>query len=281
MEMQVKSYQPEAPLLQKYIECIYTLRRDEHDETIRYIAFPNIFAMACLNTNSVVEASDTKLRFASSPLFPLQSSLICDYEHSTVVEYEGPIDEIVIYFKPLGISSFLDQPLKHYAKSYFTAFDPFPDYRESMSELVKDEDDEVRLQGLEAYWLTKYRDFEHHFLHDILDEMLADAGTFSIADAAARHGISRTTLNKHFDLHIGTTPSQFRKIIRFRNAMRRHRQDLPDQNLTHISHGAEYFDQSHMVKDFKALTKYSPKAFFSRLSVIEGGNINWVFLPPS
>lgn len=277
--MQVKSYQPKSALLRRYIELIYTLKCGESDEPTTYIAFPSVFAMPCLNRHSRREGDDENLTFSHSRPFPLQSTLICEYIDSSVVKYHGPADEIVIYFKPLGINAFLERPLKHYSVSRFVDFAPFDDYLRSAYAIFALDGDEARLEALESYWLSKYRGFEHPFLNSIVDEMLADPGAFSIAEAAGRHGISRTTLNKHFDLHIGTTPSQFRKIIRFRKAMTRHRQNILPENLTDISHGVDYFDQSHMVKDFKALTKYSPKQFFARLSTLEDGNINWLFLP--
>jgi transcriptional regulator GlxA family with amidase domain len=94
----------------------------------------------------------------------------------------------------------------------------------------------------------------------------------------SKYGISRTTINKHFDLHLCTTPSQFKKVFRFRNAMRRHRLKISAESLADISCDAEYFDQSHMIKDFKSLTSYAPKTFFSKISALEDGQINWLFL---
>jgi AraC-like DNA-binding protein len=281
LQMLVKSYQPKDPLLKKYIECIYTLRRTEDEETIRYIAFPSVFAMVCLNANCGVEVQGTNLIYSASPDYPLQTKLICDYSDASWIRYEGATDEIVIYFKPLGIGAFLEKPLSHYTNSVIADFDPYEDFRDSIMNVFAFDGDDARIKALEKYLLSKFSGFDHPFLNGFVDEMFADAGTFSITDAAERYNISRTTLNKHFGLHIGTTPSQFRKIIRFRDAMKRHRQSIDGQNLTNISHGAEYFDQSHMIKDFKALTKYSPKAFFSRLSTLEDGQINWLFLPPA
>jgi AraC-like DNA-binding protein len=277
--MLVKSYQPKDPLLKKYIECIYTLRREEREETIRYVAFPSIFAMACLNANCAVEVEGTNLIYTASSLYPLQTKLICDYSDASWIRYEGATDEIVIYFKPLGIGAFLEKPLNQYTNSVIAEFNPYEDFRDSIAGIFALEGDDARMPALEEYLVSKCRGFEHPFLMDFVDEMLADAGTFSIADAVDRYNITRPTLNKHFGLHIGTTPSQFRKIIRFRDAMKRHRLSIDGQNLTDISHGVDYFDQSHMVKDFKSLTKYSPKAFFSQLTTLEDGNINWVFLP--
>lgn len=279
--MRVKSYQPSDPLLKKYIECIYTFRREADEEVLKYIAFPSIFSMICLNTWCSVEVEGTNLLYTASPLYPLQSKLIRDYKNSSWIRYEGATDEIVIYFKPLGINAFVETVPENPANTVITEFDPFEGYRDAISDIFAIPDDEARVEAVEKYWVSKFRGFEHPFLHSLIDEMLADPGGFSISEAVARHNITRTTLNKHFNQYIGTSPSHFRKIMRFRDAMKRHRLGLDGKNLTGISHGAEYFDQSHMVKDFKALTRLTPKSFFSKLSVIEDGKINWQFLPPA
>lgn len=279
--MLVTSYKPQNPLLQKYIDCIYTLRRGEGEETIRYVAFPSLFSMVCLNKDSSIERSGTNLRFSHSRRYPLQMTLICDFAAAGWMRYEGAADEVVIYFKPLGLNAFLTGPLKRYLDSFISKFIPFDDYSDAMSSIFALNGDKARIRALEDYWVSKHIGFEHPFMNRIVDEMLDDPGTFSINEAAAQNNISRTTLAKHFDLHIGTTPSQFRKIARFRKAMKRHRQNVSDENLTDISHGVDYFDQSHMIKDFRSLTRYAPKTFFSRLSTLEDGQINWVFLPAS
>jgi AraC-like DNA-binding protein len=38
-----------------------------------------------------------------------------------------------------------------------------------------------------------------------------------------------------------------------------------------------YFDQSHLVKEFKELTGFSPKTFFKQISPLENGTIQWMF----
>ncbi|MBK7669749.1 MAG: helix-turn-helix domain-containing protein [Sphingobacteriaceae bacterium] len=70
----------------------------------------------------------------------------------------------------------------------------------------------------------------------------------SIADLAESLGVSRITLHKQFLLHIGTNPSQFIKIERFRNAIKLFTKQATKEQLIDIAYLAEYFDQSHMVK---------------------------------
>lgn len=276
--MKVTLYKPQNPLLQRYIECFYTFRRDAEEESIKYIAFPSLYSMVCLNAEAEIESSDHNLKITHCPQNAAQSSLICDFRYSGWIQYAGATDEIVIYFKPLGINAFLEQNFNHYATSYFVKFVPFDDYQAAMTEIFSLDGDARRIAALENYWLSKHIGFEHPFLHRVVGEILGDAGAASIGENARATGISRPTLNKHFERHLCTTPSQLKKIVRFRNAMQHHHQRSAAENLVDICADADYFDQSHMIKDFKTLTTFSPKKFFSKISTLEDGQINWLFL---
>jgi AraC-like DNA-binding protein len=276
--MEIKLYKPRTPLLQQYIECFYTLARSPEEEHVTYITFPSIFSMVCLNIKTRIELSKNHLRITGCPDNPLETILICDFDNAARVHYEGATDEIVIYFKPLGINAFLDKELRHYLSSSCVSFAPFEDYKPRMTEIFSLESGEERILALEDYWLAKLKGFQHPFLHNVIDEMLNKKSSASISRIARNNCISRTTLNKHFDLHICTMPSRFRKVARFRNAIKRHQKKSPRENLTDISYCTEYFDQSHMIKDFKALTNYTPKALFPKITNLGNGQINWVFL---
>jgi AraC-like DNA-binding protein len=276
--MKVTLYKPQNTLLQRYIECFYTFRRTAEEESIKYIAFPSLYSMICLNAEAEIDVSGHNLTITHCPQNALQSSLICDFKYSGWIRYAGATDEIVIYFKPLGINAFLERDFNQYASSYFVEFAPFDDYRAAMTEVFSLDGDARRIAALENYWLSKHTGFEHPFLSAIVGEILDDGGASTIGENARATGISRPTLNKHFERHLGTTPSQFKKIARFRSAMRHHRQSRAAGNLADISCVADYFDQSHMIKDFKSLTTLSPKKFFSQISTLEDGHINWLFL---
>jgi AraC-like DNA-binding protein len=276
--MEIKLYRPTDLLLKPFIECFYTLKRTADEPPVKYVAFPAIYSMVCLNREASIEVRNADLTFSHEPRNPLESSLINDFNSAGQMTYTGEVDEIVIYFKPLAINAFLDAPLTTYARAFFTRFEPYADYKARMIEIFSVDNDEKRIESLEGYWRSKLKGFSHPFLQDVVDDLLRPDFRGSIANLAERHGVSRTTLVKHFDRFVGTTPSQFKKVARFREAMKRHRDKIHDQNLSEISYEAEYFDQSHMIKDFRSLTRLSPKAFFSKLSSLEGGQINWQFI---
>lgn len=275
--MEIKVYKPKNALLRQHIECFYTLRRKPEDKNTTYVTFPSVFSMVCLNANSQIESRDAKFTFVHRPNAPFRTSLFCNFDHLSWNTYQGQADEIVIYFKPLGINSFIEKDLNHHMRESFVEFAPFEDYRSKMIDVFSMPRDEDRIEALEEYWLSQHRGFQHSFLTEVVADLTSEDSS-PVSALAQQNGISRATLDKHFGRHLCTTPSQFKKVARFRHAIKRFRHKTSKDNLADISYYVDYFDQSHMIKDFRSLTKYSPKTFFSKISTFGDGQINWLFL---
>ena len=180
----------------------------------------------------------------------------------------------------MGLNAFLEHPISHYAnnKSLVTGFIPYADYVSAMNIIMLIQDNDKKIAAMEAYWMSKLRGVSHPFLFQALNDMLlSNDKELTIAEIAQKNGISQKTLIKHFEQHIGKTPSDFRKIVRFRNALKQKALENREGNLTDITYISRYFDQSHMIKDFKVLTGYTPKEFFRKLSSSYDGKISWIF----
>ena len=77
---------------------------------------------------------------------------------------------------------------------------------------------------------------------------------------------SRKQLERMFRQHVGTTPKQFLRTLRFQKAIHIFAQK-PEASLTTISYMSGYFDQSHMIREFKLLSGLTPKQFFAQAPV--------------
>jgi AraC-like DNA-binding protein len=277
--MKVKLYQPQNPLLSEYIECIYLLTLSPEEQPAKYLTFPIHFMVVTISEKSKTIRKGDNFIIEHCPENTIETTLVCNFNKPVSVEYRGWIKEITIYFKPLGINAFLENDLDSYCRGGFSDFNPFEDFQNAMSRIFSIENDDEKINTLESYWLSKLRGFRHPFLKEILAEMMNEPTLNpSISKLSSKTGISRQTLNKHFDKHLGKTPSQFKKTLRFRNAMARHPRIVGKNKLTEISYSLDYFDQAHMVKDFKSLTGYSPREFFNQVTEMEKGQINWLFL---
>lgn len=274
----IKIYKPKSNLLEKYIDFFYVIKRNEHENPITYFGFPSNIVFLTMIKNSKVLVNENELIIEGQIGDNISSVLIVDTQKQAPCTYKGACDEITIYFKPLGINSFLSEPLCNYIKGSISEFNPYDDYRTTIKSIFQSTDNEDRIAQLENYLLAKFNNFEHPFLYEAVQKAL-DTNQYPIkVEALAKaFNTSRTTLHKEFLKHIGTNPNQFIKIERFRKAVRQFTTNSTKEQLTDIAYMAEYFDQSHMIKDFKALTGYSPKTFFSKLSQLENGTINWIF----
>ena len=266
-------------MLHQYIESFYILTRKSEEKTDAYIAFPTTRYFVSINKNSAITGNRYCFSFRHSSNNSLDSNFIYNLDKPHFFRYEGETDEFNICFKPLGLNAFLEEDLNSYPGGYFTPFKPFHDYQNRIADILSIKNIEEKIKAMEGYWLSKLKGFEHPFLDKVINEICDEENTDkTIEQIAFNNGVSRVTLNKHLQRHLCTSPARFRKIVRFRKAMKKHSIKRVIENLSDISYLVNYFDQSHMIKDFKSLTNQTPKNFFSNISPLENGEINWMFL---
>ncbi|MCA6361557.1 MAG: helix-turn-helix transcriptional regulator [Bacteroidetes bacterium] len=274
--MQIKTFKPQNKELQRYIDSFYILEHSRNEKKVSYLTFPSIitFVSVELNSESIITSKKIITKFSKSK--SINTGLVCRFNKPICFQYEGDIKEICIYFKPLGLNAFLEKSLETYSTSYYDSFVPFLDYEKSMSEILKIEDKALLAQELEAYWATKIIGFEHPFLYNAI-HLIQENYNIKTSDLAEECKVSQKTLISHFKKHLCKTPSEYKKILRFRNALSVKHQSNQNTKLSELSYIIEFFDQSHMVGDFKSLTGFTPKAFFKDLKTIEGSNIHWIY----
>ncbi|HJT15912.1 MAG TPA: AraC family transcriptional regulator [Thermoanaerobaculia bacterium] len=91
-----------------------------------------------------------------------------------------------------------------------------------------------------------------------VEAIMRSAGRASIDSIAATIGISRQHLARAFAYHVGVSPKTFARVMRFRRALA-----LGDK-LAGAELAAElgYFDQSHLIAEFREFAGTTPVPFF-------------------
>ncbi|MBS2098409.1 AraC family transcriptional regulator [Carboxylicivirga linearis] len=178
----------------------------------------------------------------------------------------GNLSLFAIYFLPNGISMFLDLPIKE-------TFN----YSIPLRLLIKDkvnqlEDDlslaetfEQRIAISENFLITQIQKNEKKYKYDrirnVINHINQAKGIIDIEDLASKTFLSRKQFERTFSDFIGTSPKQFLKVVRFQNAIYEKSKNT-ELNLTEIAHKCGYFDQSHMINEFKALSGRTPTDYF-------------------
>ena len=277
--MQIKFFRPRNPLLSTYMEGYYFLAHGAEDQEISYLTFPNNYSILTFCTDTIIRHEGDRYRISGIPSAGCLSELICHYKQPLRICYEGAVKEITFYFKPLGLNAFLPQPLSAYTADMFRRFEPYEDFLAVMSAILEEPDEDTRCKRLECYWLSRLTGFEHPFLHAMVGDMQDRETVYTIEELAAKYGTTRQQIYKQFELHLCKTPVAFRKIQRFRDALLQSIDSRrKKETLAALSYDAAFYDQSHLIKDFKAFTGHTPKKFFEKISLQENAAINWLYL---
>ena len=122
---------------------------------------------------------------------------------------------------------------------------------------------EERVQCVEQFLLSILnRNNEDVLIQTACQELNHSNGNDSIVMLAQKLGLSKRTLERRFQLHIGTTPKKYARIVRLRNALFQ-RQSL--SSWADVAYSTGYYDQSHMINDFQELYGLSPDKLYPQI----------------
>jgi len=258
--MKVDFYKPKNNFLQEYIEGYYFVVEDRHSKPISYFTFPNNFCILSFYQNAEELFSKNQYLVKSSKHQSIVASLFSRYSKPLEIIYENLVNEITIYFKTIKINHFIDDSII-FQNGQISNYTPFPDFKEKMVIIFQQSSRDKQIALLEDYLLSKFIKKDFSLIEQILSDL--DEG-LKLDDISDKYNFTRQYINKIFSKAVGKTPSEYRKIQRFRNVLTSQR---INSKLINLSNNNLYFDQSHFNKDFKELTNSTPSAFFKKVEI--------------
>jgi AraC-like DNA-binding protein len=97
-----------------------------------------------------------------------------------------------------------------------------------------------------------------------IDVLEAAKGCVSVSDLASLLGTHVRKLERLFDAHVGSSPKRLARVIRFQRAMNALRAASGRSTMAELAAACGYADQSHLVREFQALTARPPGRFLPR-----------------
>ncbi len=266
--MELEFHTPSHPQLAALIAGFYFLRNANGGE-LHYQTFPNNYSILSVLQNAEVTFTHNRAECRPSAKPVVNSNLTISYSEPISIAYYGTVNELTIYFKPLALHAFFASN-NGYAPEAFSEFTGSPDFNDLMGEILAMKDRREQISALEDYLLSKVQ-FE---IDPVLRELLtAVQGRQPITEIATKMGISRQYLNRLCLKHFGKSPTLFRKINRFRNAVRA---SMDAHTISDLTYDNFFYDQSHLIRDFKELTHLSPKVFLK--GVDPAKEIPWLYI---
>lgn len=89
----------------------------------------------------------------------------------------------------------------------------------------------------------------------------AYGGLIRVGDISRMLNISNRTLERQFKATLGISPKRFIRLVRFQKVLEKLHAGHPFSKTTDVAYEFDYTDQSHFIRDFKALAGILPGSF--------------------
>jgi AraC-like DNA-binding protein len=174
---------------------------------------------------------------------------------------------LLIEFRPGGLYPFfrLEQTALTDASFPLYSLDSTLE-RELEDALIKTERIEALIETLDRMFLTRLSGCETNgFIPVILQKIMAHHGNVGARELSSEFYYSEKQIRRLFLRHVGTGPKTFSRIVRVNYALRL-LQHQP-RSLADVAAKAGYFDESHLIRDFKTICGLSIPDYRQNMSV--------------
>ena len=155
---------------------------------------------------------------------------------------------IGIRFKPGGFAFFYKLPLQELTDEVIE----FPD--RFLYDLL-DVDDKVT-DRLDDFFTRKIKGTRN--LLPLAKTVENYKGKITVDHLAEKHNVTNRTLERMFNEHMGITPKEFIKVIRFQQVLKKIRKKDYKENLAELAFEMGYYDHAHLTNEVKRYSGFSP-----------------------
>ena len=165
-----------------------------------------------------------------------------------------------VRFKPTGITAFTRVPVEEFTNRNVALELIDTLFEKSFFEVLPEKKSVEELMAYMNYYLMGQRPYLYHPDKQIIravDFIHFSKGQLPLSKVASEICLGQRHFERKFKSKIGVSPKTFAKIIRFKHAMRC-LQHYPDKDLLSVAIECGYYDHTHLIKDFKALSGNTP-----------------------
>lgn len=260
------------PALSEFVEVIMCVNRvpDDNGEFFQ-TTLPNheCYLSFEYETDFLIKKGKTKefVRAHSTTIIPPQLDK---------TELKGKtMKAIMVKFKSGGFFRLFKIPMPLFKNDCYNARDVLNrDFADLFQRILNTETLAEKIMLVELFLLVKARNaapfmpIDHAF-----EKLFSSNGNIPINDMASIACMSIRQLQRKFLDHFGMSPKHYSKLIRFTAACRM-RTSFPQFTWGEISMRCGYYDHMHLIRDFRSITEFNPRALDMNVS-----NSNIILFP--
>jgi len=174
------------------------------------------------------------------------------------------LDLILVVFQPIGAKAFFSMPMNELSGQSI-ALDALsdPHIMELEGRLMDIADNQTCVHLIEQFLLKRLYQFEEYNYKRLTSVISAINYRENNVSALAHEAcLSQKQFKRIFTDYIGVTPKEFLQITRFTKTTYT-LQTQPKMSLNELAYKCGYYDRSHLIKDFKIFSGYTPTEFLA------------------
>lgn len=244
--------QPSA-VLAPYVKHYWLLESDDVVNSQRVIPTGNIELL--FHRNCPMKCGDR--------IFPRTSLSGQSFSFADLIP-TGRVHMIAVVFHPFGAKAFFEMPLCELSNQIVSADDlNIASLKDLEDKILNTVDDKVCIRLIESFLLNRlnpFKEYNYKRMAIAVNAINLSLEGLSVSELADTVALSKKQFQRIFSEHVGATPKEFMRIVRFHRALYT-LQKNPSMNFTTLAHECGYYDQAHMTNEFKLFSGYTPSQY--------------------
>ncbi len=248
---------PPSPPLQRYLEAFWQL---ETTQPLTNSTQEKILPDGC--TEIIFNLAERFQRFHVNGTIEKQPRVIVvgQMRQHVAIAPTGSVRLFGIRFKPSGAFPFLRLPLHELTDQILNAAEMWRGFVNELEERLHNAHSfPEKIRQAEIVLLRRLQLKGDRAVEVLVDRIIASEGMRSVTELAHDLGLSTRQLERGFQIHVGLSPKLLARIIRFQKVFKAIEENPHGWSNVALSCG--YYDQAHLIHDFKAFSGRNPSAF--------------------
>lgn len=256
--------QPTLPL-RPFVECFWTLESDQssspsHPEKI----LPDGCVELILNFGAQFKEHKENGQQERQPL----RFLVGQMTRPIVISQTGRVDLIGVRFHPGGTLPFFRIPMHEVTNRVVELRALSRDLEREVTRRVADAPSlPLKIEALEDLLMQRANNFRgDSWLIGLAAMIVKSGGQVSLDGLSRDAGVSSRHLERRFLRDVGVGPKLLCRILRFQQTFRA--VDRNDPGWASVAVDCGYYDQAHLIRDFRQFAEQTPSLLFAQASAL-------------
>lgn len=182
------------------------------------------------------------------------------------ISCQGTAQLVIIVFHPHGLNRLLNVPAFELNDKVIPLADLFAGVGQALQRSIAAADSLAeKLDHIEAFFrkmVNDHRPAGDPLVTTALNLIQRNRGVVTIQQLTGIIGCHSRQLERRFNTAIGLSPKHYCNIVRTLGFVKTLQRTAPKPNLTRSAYDSGYYDQAHLIREFRKITGLSPSQYF-------------------